>query len=83
MDFAGRLAGRRAVVTGGGSGIGRAVALRLAAEGARVAVWDRDGAAAAAVAGETGGLAVPLDVTDWAAVKKASPAKKPAAKGKK
>jgi 2-dehydro-3-deoxy-L-rhamnonate dehydrogenase (NAD+) len=72
MEFAGRFAGRGAVVTGGGSGIGRAVALRMAAEGARVAIWDRDGAAAEAVAGETGGVAVPLDVTDWAAVEAAA-----------
>jgi 3-oxoacyl-[acyl-carrier protein] reductase len=67
-----RFDGRRAVVTGGGSGIGRAVAARLAAEGARVAIWDRDGAAAAAVAAETGGGAVPLDVTDWQAVQAAA-----------
>ncbi len=72
MEFAGRFAGRRAVVTGGGSGIGKAVALRLAAEGARVAVWDRDGAAAEAVAGETGGIGVALDVSDWAAVEAAA-----------
>jgi NAD(P)-dependent dehydrogenase (short-subunit alcohol dehydrogenase family) len=69
---AGRFEGRRAIVTGGGSGIGRGVALRLAAEGARVAVWDRDPEAALAVAAETGGLAVPLDVTDWAAVEAAA-----------
>ena len=49
-----RLEGRRAIVTGAGSGIGRAIALRLAAEGARVAVADVDEAAAARVADELG-----------------------------
>lgn len=63
----GLLAGRRAVVTGGGHGIGRAIALRFAAEGARVAVLDRDGAAAEATAGEAGGLALEVDVADAAA----------------
>ena len=41
--YAGRFAGRGAVVTGGAAGIGLAVAQRLAGEGAKVAVWDRDG----------------------------------------
>ncbi|WP_063021879.1 bifunctional rhamnulose-1-phosphate aldolase/short-chain dehydrogenase [Nocardia niwae] len=66
------LATRIALVTGGGSGIGRAVAHRLAAEGACVAVADRDGDAAALVAEELGGtdVAVPVtvDVTDPQAV---------------
>jgi NAD(P)-dependent dehydrogenase (short-subunit alcohol dehydrogenase family) len=63
----GLLAGRRAIVTGGGHGIGRAVALRFAAEGARVAVLDRDGAAAEGVAKDCGGSAIEVDVSDAAA----------------
>lgn len=49
------------VVTGAGSGIGAALARRFAAEGARLVVNDLDGAAAARVAAEVGGLAVPGD----------------------
>jgi NAD(P)-dependent dehydrogenase (short-subunit alcohol dehydrogenase family) len=57
----GRLADRVALVTGAGSGIGRATALRFAAEGARLVVNDRDGDAVAATArsiAEDGGEAV-------------------------
>jgi NAD(P)-dependent dehydrogenase (short-subunit alcohol dehydrogenase family) len=53
-----RLKGRRSIVTGAGSGIGRAVALRLAAEGANVLVSDVDETAARAVARELGGEAL-------------------------
>jgi rhamnulose-1-phosphate aldolase/alcohol dehydrogenase len=64
------LATRIALVTGGGSGIGRAIALRLAAEGACVAVADRDSAAAAEVAEQAGSdaIAITADVTDEAGI---------------
>lgn len=51
------------VVTGAGGGIGAALARRFAAEGARVAVNDLDGAKARAVADEVGGIAVPGDAS--------------------
>jgi NAD(P)-dependent dehydrogenase (short-subunit alcohol dehydrogenase family) len=64
----GRLQDKTALITGAGSGLGRASALRFAGEGAAVAVVDRDGAAAGAVAAEIreqGGRAVGIaaDVT--------------------
>jgi 3-oxoacyl-[acyl-carrier protein] reductase len=62
--MAGRLQGRRAIVTGGGSGIGRAGAIRFAEEGAEVAVFDLDGDAAAATAASCGGRGFAVDVTD-------------------
>jgi NAD(P)-dependent dehydrogenase (short-subunit alcohol dehydrogenase family) len=71
-EVSGRLAGRVCLITGGGSGIGRATCLRFASEGATVAVADIDAAAAgetvaaiAATSGRAGtAMAVPLDVTD-------------------
>jgi NAD(P)-dependent dehydrogenase (short-subunit alcohol dehydrogenase family) len=65
------LAGQVAWVTGAASGIGRAIAARLAREGARVAVIDLDGRAAAAAAAELGGAAVQCDVADEDSVKAA------------
>jgi 3-oxoacyl-[acyl-carrier protein] reductase len=74
--MAGRFDGRVAVVTGGISGIGRAIAARLLAEGARLAIWDRD---AAALAGAEALFGAPvhcatLDLVDAAAVQRAADA---------
>ena len=60
----GELEGRVAIVTGGGSGIGAATARRFAAEGATVAIIDRDAETASAVAAEVSGHAYALDVRD-------------------
>jgi 3-hydroxybutyrate dehydrogenase len=65
------LTGRRALVTGGGSGIGAATARALAAAGAQVTVADVDAAAAGRVAGEVGGQAWVLDLSDTVALEKA------------
>jgi NAD(P)-dependent dehydrogenase (short-subunit alcohol dehydrogenase family) len=72
------LEGRRAVVTGGAQGIGRAVAERLLASGAAVSLWDRDRALLESTRDELAGRgevhSVPIDVTDLAAVERATAA---------
>jgi 3-oxoacyl-[acyl-carrier protein] reductase len=64
--------GRAAVVTGGAAGIGLAVAQRLSASGALVALWDRDDAALAQAKSSLGGTALTcaLDVSDPSAVER-------------
>jgi 3-hydroxybutyrate dehydrogenase len=62
------LTGRRALVSGGASGIGRACAVRLAESGADVVVLDRDAEGAKAVAETVGGIAVGVDLSDLDAV---------------
>jgi 2-dehydro-3-deoxy-L-rhamnonate dehydrogenase (NAD+) len=66
-----RFGGRRAVVTGGASGIGAVIAARLAAEGAAVALWDRD---VGALARSPAAHREAVDVTDEAAVARAAAA---------
>ncbi len=66
MDL--ELQGKRALVTGGTRGLGRAIAGRLAGEGCRVAMCARDGGAAARVAAELGGFGAGVDVTEAGAL---------------
>ena len=63
--------GQAAIVTGGGSGLGAQTARELARRGARVAVFDINGDAAAAVAAEIGGVGVRCDIADSASVEAA------------
>lgn len=67
----GLLEGKKAVVTGGGSGIGRATCRRMAEEGAQVAVFDVNGESAESVAKEVDGIGRAVDVSDVEAVRAA------------
>jgi 3-oxoacyl-[acyl-carrier protein] reductase len=66
------LQGQTAIVTGGARGIGFAIAGRLAREGCRIVIWDREpGAFDAAAAGFTPALVHAVDVSDYASVERA------------
>lgn len=67
----GRLTGRRILITGGASGIGRATAALFQREGGRAAVLDRSEAAVGAVSKELGCIGIVADVTDAPSVAKA------------
>jgi NAD(P)-dependent dehydrogenase (short-subunit alcohol dehydrogenase family) len=68
VDLTQRLAGKVAVITGGAGGIGLAAGRRMHAEGATIVVGDIDPTSGKAAADELGGLFVPVDVSDEAAV---------------
>ncbi|MGA0545100.1 SDR family NAD(P)-dependent oxidoreductase [Brevundimonas sp. VNH65] len=72
-SYSGRFAGRTAVVTGGASGLGKASAARIVAEGGKVILWDLNADALKAAAAEVGAVAVTaLDVADPEAVQAAA-----------
>ena len=67
--YLGRFSGRTAVITGGASGLGKAVAARIVAEGGQVSLWDVDADSLKEAAAEVGARhTVALDVSDHAAV---------------
>src|SRR5687767_13140824 len=71
--FEGRFAGRRAIVTGGASGLGKASAARIIAEGGQVSLWDLNPDTLASAAAEIGAKhTVALDVSDADAVSDAA-----------
>ena len=81
--YSGRFAGRTAIITGGASGLGKAVAARIVAEGGAVALWDLSAESLAAAKDETGAVDVQtLDVSDQAAVEAAAKASAAALGGK-
>lgn len=65
----GKLSGKTVLVTGAAQGIGKAIAARLAADGARVVVSDINAGGGQAVASEIGGIAIAADISDPASVK--------------
>ncbi|WP_340109352.1 SDR family NAD(P)-dependent oxidoreductase [Pikeienuella sp. HZG-20] len=66
------LKGRKAIVTGGAQGIGRAISERFIASGATVTIWDVDREKAEAMCAETGASYVTPELTDWEAVQSAA-----------
>ncbi len=67
--YADRFKGRTAIVTGAASGLGKAAATRIVAEGGQVVLWDLNAEALEAAKADTGAIAVfALDVSDQAAV---------------
>jgi 3-oxoacyl-[acyl-carrier protein] reductase len=69
LSFEGRFAGQSAIVTGGAAGIGLAIATRLAAEGAKVSIWDMNADALATAKAATKAVDVQaLDIADPQAV---------------
>jgi NAD(P)-dependent dehydrogenase (short-subunit alcohol dehydrogenase family) len=68
---AGRLAGRRIVITGAASGIGRATARHFASEGATVILLDRNGDGLAETLGTANGVTATVEITDEAALERA------------
>src|SRR5206468_4884367 len=72
IPAAGRLKGRRVVVTGAASGIGRVTAQLFAREGASLALFDRDERGLAQTASETGGHLFVVDITREDELAKAS-----------
>ena len=83
VTYAGRFAGRSAIITGGVSGLGKAVAARIVAEGGQVALWDLNADVLAAVKTELGASDTQaLDVSDQTAVEAAAQASAAALGGK-
>jgi 3-oxoacyl-[acyl-carrier protein] reductase len=76
MIQSGRFAGRVAIVTGGVSGIGAAISARFAAEGARLAIWDRDASALSRISEKLGAACHTehVDLVDADAVQRAADA---------